>query len=90
MATMFFQKVLISEHIQFISVVESKASAEIFVSLASTTNPTVCQAWLKDVSKKSQLLHAFCYPIINQYNRSFSVFPFPPIAIDQAHSFICQ
>jgi hypothetical protein len=52
-ATMFFQKVPISDYIRFISVVESEASAEVFVSLASTTNPTVCQAWLEDVFKRS-------------------------------------
>ncbi|POW18686.1 hypothetical protein PSHT_05488 [Puccinia striiformis] len=40
MASMFLGEVPISEYIQFIKVVESEANAEVFVLLASTTDPS--------------------------------------------------
>ncbi|POV97415.1 hypothetical protein PSTT_15063 [Puccinia striiformis] len=49
MASMLLEEVPISEYIQFIKVVKSEANAEVFVSLASTTDPTVCKAWLISV-----------------------------------------
>ncbi|KNE92571.1 hypothetical protein PSTG_14005 [Puccinia striiformis f. sp. tritici PST-78] len=44
-ASMFFGVVSITEYISFIRVVETEADAEVFISLASTTDSTVCKAW---------------------------------------------
>ncbi|POW04616.1 hypothetical protein PSTT_10263, partial [Puccinia striiformis] len=38
--------VSITDYIGFIRVVETEANAEVFISLASTTDPTTCKAWL--------------------------------------------
>ncbi|POW00280.1 hypothetical protein PSTT_13240, partial [Puccinia striiformis] len=46
MASMFLGKVTTETYIKFIKVVESEVNAEVFLSLASSTNPTVCEGWL--------------------------------------------
>ncbi|KAI7943044.1 hypothetical protein MJO29_012888 [Puccinia striiformis f. sp. tritici] len=46
MASMFLAEVSTHEYVQYITVVESEANAEIFISLASSTNVMVCKAWL--------------------------------------------
>ncbi|POW02164.1 hypothetical protein PSHT_12180 [Puccinia striiformis] len=51
MATMFLGQVTTDVYIKFIKVIESEASAEVFLSLASSTNSTVCMGWLQSASE---------------------------------------
>ncbi|KAI7964149.1 hypothetical protein MJO29_004576 [Puccinia striiformis f. sp. tritici] len=50
MASMYFGQVPTVDYIRYIRVVESEVNAEVFISLASTTDTTVCTSWLNTVS----------------------------------------
>jgi hypothetical protein len=50
LSSMFLQQISTTEYVQFIKVVELESSAEVFLSLSSTTNPSVCQAWLQETA----------------------------------------
>ncbi|KAI7963328.1 hypothetical protein MJO29_003755, partial [Puccinia striiformis f. sp. tritici] len=50
MASMYFGKVPTMDYIRYIRVVESEVNAEVFISLASTTDTDVCTSWLNSVS----------------------------------------
>ncbi|OAV98859.1 hypothetical protein PTTG_05292 [Puccinia triticina 1-1 BBBD Race 1] len=47
MAPMFFNRVSPLEYVQFVQVVENHTNAEIFLALASTTDPITCRTWLQ-------------------------------------------
>ncbi|KNZ50764.1 uncharacterized protein VP01_424g1 [Puccinia sorghi] len=49
-ASIFLSKVTTLKYVKFIKVVESKKNAKVFLSLASTNNGFVCQAWLEESS----------------------------------------
>ncbi|KNF06205.1 hypothetical protein PSTG_00713 [Puccinia striiformis f. sp. tritici PST-78] len=50
MASMFFGKVPVMDYVRYIQVVESEVNAEVFISLANTTDATVCTTWLNAAS----------------------------------------
>ncbi|KAI9621017.1 hypothetical protein KEM48_007864 [Puccinia striiformis f. sp. tritici PST-130] len=53
MAPMFVDQVSTAEYVGFVQVVENEINARIFLSLASTTNPTICKTWLLRKSSQS-------------------------------------
>ncbi|KAH9458536.1 hypothetical protein Pst134EB_010837 [Puccinia striiformis f. sp. tritici] len=53
MAPMFVDQVSTVEYVGFVQVVENEINARIFLSLASTTNPTICKTWLLRKSRQS-------------------------------------
>jgi hypothetical protein len=57
LSSMFLQEILTTKYVKFIKVVESESNAEVFLSLSSTTNPSVCRAWLQETSNKLSLIH---------------------------------
>jgi hypothetical protein len=52
---MFLQEISTTEYVQFIKVVELESNAEVFLSLISTTNPSVCWAWLQETANTLSL-----------------------------------
>jgi hypothetical protein len=57
LSSMFLQEISTAKYVKFIKVVESESNAEVFLSLSSTTNPSVCRAWLQETSNKLSLIH---------------------------------
>jgi hypothetical protein len=52
LSSMFLKEIATHDYIRFVKVLESESNAGVLVSLASTTNPTVCKAWLEETADK--------------------------------------
>ncbi|KAI7960566.1 hypothetical protein MJO29_005634 [Puccinia striiformis f. sp. tritici] len=48
MAPMFLNELTALEYVKFIQVLESESNARVFLSLASSTNATICKTWLTE------------------------------------------
>ncbi|KNZ45602.1 uncharacterized protein VP01_79g7 [Puccinia sorghi] len=51
---MFLDEMTTTKYVRFVKVLENDANAEVLVSLAETTNPMVCKAWLEDTITKME------------------------------------
>ncbi|WAQ90662.1 hypothetical protein PtA15_13A61 [Puccinia triticina] len=46
LSSMFLDHISTEEYVRFVKVLQSESNAELFISLASTSNVSVCKAWL--------------------------------------------
>ncbi|OAV93307.1 hypothetical protein, variant [Puccinia triticina 1-1 BBBD Race 1] len=46
LSSMFLDHISTEEYVRFVKVLQSESNAELFISLASTSNASVCKAWL--------------------------------------------